>query len=188
MATHSSVLAWRIPGTGEPGGPPSMGLHRVRHDWSVLAVATPISNVILLFLSEIEQCSGEECASKSETMLSLPCMSYVNRLASLSLCVLNSNNNTLLTVSVKSVWTKHIQQDLGHRKCCISNRSYYSLYSAHAESPFFLSSVIRGTTAKEAQFCSRASTVPTRKYAPQGQGYFLSPIAVSPAPGTVSGS
>ena len=31
MATHSSVLAWRIPGTGEPGGLPSMGLHRVRH-------------------------------------------------------------------------------------------------------------------------------------------------------------
>ena len=33
MATHSSVLAWRIPGTGEPGGLPSMGLHRVRDDW-----------------------------------------------------------------------------------------------------------------------------------------------------------
>ena len=32
MATHSSVLAWRIPRTGEPGGLPSMGLHRVRHD------------------------------------------------------------------------------------------------------------------------------------------------------------
>ena len=32
MATHSSVLAWRLPGTGEPGGLPSMGLHRVRHD------------------------------------------------------------------------------------------------------------------------------------------------------------
>ena len=32
MATHSSVLAWRIPGTGEPGGMLSMGLHRVRHD------------------------------------------------------------------------------------------------------------------------------------------------------------
>ena len=39
MATHSSVLAWRIPGTGEPGGLPSMGSHRVRHDWSDLAVA-----------------------------------------------------------------------------------------------------------------------------------------------------
>ena len=32
MATHSSVLAWRIPGTGDPGGLPSMGSHRVRHD------------------------------------------------------------------------------------------------------------------------------------------------------------
>ena len=32
MATHSSVLAWRLPGTGEPGGLPSLGLHRVRHD------------------------------------------------------------------------------------------------------------------------------------------------------------
>ena len=39
MATHSSVLAWRIPGTVEPGGLPSMGSHRVGHDWSDLAVA-----------------------------------------------------------------------------------------------------------------------------------------------------
>ena len=36
MATHSSVLAWRIPGTGEPGGLPSMGSNRVGHDWSNL--------------------------------------------------------------------------------------------------------------------------------------------------------
>ena len=39
MATHSSVLAWRIPGTGEPGGPPSMGSYRVGYDWSDLAAA-----------------------------------------------------------------------------------------------------------------------------------------------------
>ena len=39
MATHSSVLAWRIPGTGEPGGLPSMGSCRVGHDWSDLAAA-----------------------------------------------------------------------------------------------------------------------------------------------------
>ena len=39
MATHSSVLAGRIPGTGEPGGLPSMGSHRVGHDWSDLAAA-----------------------------------------------------------------------------------------------------------------------------------------------------
>ena len=42
MATHSSVLAWRIPGTGEPGGLPSMGSRRVRHDWSDLAAAKKI--------------------------------------------------------------------------------------------------------------------------------------------------
>jgi len=39
MATHSSVLALRIPGMGEPGGLPSMGSHRVGHDWSDLAVS-----------------------------------------------------------------------------------------------------------------------------------------------------
>ena len=40
MATHSSVLAWRIPGKAEPGGLPSMGSHRVGHDWSDLAAAS----------------------------------------------------------------------------------------------------------------------------------------------------
>ena len=39
MTTHSSVLAWRIPGMGEPGGLPSLGSHRVRHNWSDLAAA-----------------------------------------------------------------------------------------------------------------------------------------------------
>ena len=43
MATHSSVLAWRIPGTGELGGLPSMGLHRVGHDWSDVAAAAAAS-------------------------------------------------------------------------------------------------------------------------------------------------
>ena len=42
MATHSSVLAWRIPGMGEPGGLPSMGSHRVRHDWSDLTAAAAV--------------------------------------------------------------------------------------------------------------------------------------------------
>ena len=40
--THSSVLAWRIPGMGEPGGLPSMGSHRVGHDWSGLAAAAAV--------------------------------------------------------------------------------------------------------------------------------------------------
>ena len=47
MAAHSSVLAWRIPGTGEPCGLPSMGSHRVGHDWSDLAAACTCFNVTL---------------------------------------------------------------------------------------------------------------------------------------------
>ena len=43
MATHSSVLAWRIPGTREPGGLPSRGSHRVRHNRSDLAAAAGIA-------------------------------------------------------------------------------------------------------------------------------------------------
>ena len=54
MATHSSVLAWRIPGMGEPGGLLSMGLHRVGHDWSNIAAAaaanTFINSHTLIFL------------------------------------------------------------------------------------------------------------------------------------------
>ena len=45
MAPHSSVLAWRIPGTGEPGGLLSMGSHRVGHDWSDLAAAAAAADL-----------------------------------------------------------------------------------------------------------------------------------------------
>ena len=51
MATNSSVLAWRIPGTGEPGGLPSMGSHRVGHDWSNLTAAAAEKKTIYYDLS-----------------------------------------------------------------------------------------------------------------------------------------
>ena len=47
MATHSSVLAWRIPRTAEPGGLLSMGSHRVGHDWSDLAAAAAYLRLLL---------------------------------------------------------------------------------------------------------------------------------------------
>ena len=50
MATHSSVLAWRIPGTGEPGGLLSMGSHRVGYDWSNLAA---VAEAVLIDKKEI---------------------------------------------------------------------------------------------------------------------------------------
>ena len=46
MATHSSVRAWRIPGMGEPGALPSLGSHRVGHDWRDLAAAAAAARMI----------------------------------------------------------------------------------------------------------------------------------------------
>ena len=89
MATHSSVLAWRIPGTGEPGGPPSMGSHRVGHDWSDLAAAMGVEHtwgvripapshacVSLVWagakspsLSSLWDCSGKEGCSQPAPFL-----------------------------------------------------------------------------------------------------------------------
>ena len=54
MATDFSVLAWRIPGTGEPSGLPSLGSHRVGHDWSNLAAAVWPVNCVLRALSETD--------------------------------------------------------------------------------------------------------------------------------------
>ena len=61
MATHSSVLAWRIPGMGEPGGLLSMGPHRVGHNWSDLAAAAAagwlhIQFFFLFFKNKLTKC------------------------------------------------------------------------------------------------------------------------------------
>ena len=50
MATHSSVLAWKILGRGEPDGLPSMGSHRAGHDWSDLAAAAVFHCIYRLHL------------------------------------------------------------------------------------------------------------------------------------------
>ena len=58
---HSSVLAWRIPGTGEPGGLPSMGLHRVGHDWSDLAAAAASGSSRPISLEPAVSLSWQKC-------------------------------------------------------------------------------------------------------------------------------
>ena len=55
MATHSSILAWRFPGTGEPGGLPPMGSHRVGHDLSDLAAAAAHLCLDLPLLSWLDE-------------------------------------------------------------------------------------------------------------------------------------
>ena len=65
MATHSSVLAWRIPGTAEPGGLPSMGSHRVGHNCSHLAVAAAVfQEDQRVLLSCGNQCRNIHCQKK----------------------------------------------------------------------------------------------------------------------------
>ena len=70
MATHSSVLAWRIPGIGEPGELPSMGSHRVRHNWSDLVVVVVAVVRIQGFpgssTGKGSACSGGNASSISE--------------------------------------------------------------------------------------------------------------------------
>ena len=51
MAGHFSILAWRIPGTEEPSGLPSMGLQTVGHDWSDLAAAAAVNKYMTCLLS-----------------------------------------------------------------------------------------------------------------------------------------
>ena len=59
MATHSSVLAWRIPGTEEPGGLPFMGSHRVGHDWSDLAAAAAAAVYLRTDSRKLQEERGE---------------------------------------------------------------------------------------------------------------------------------
>ena len=66
MATHSSLLAWRIPGMGEPRGLPSMGLHRAGHDLAAAAVAG-LSSVLFYALGMVR---GEEYKEKNYDQIS----------------------------------------------------------------------------------------------------------------------
>ena len=69
MATHSSTLAWRIPGTEEPTGLLSVGLYRVRHDWRDLAAATDVILELSCFFHDPEDVgnliSGSSAFSKT---------------------------------------------------------------------------------------------------------------------------
>ena len=89
MATHSSVLAWRIPGMGEPGGLPSLGLHRVGHNWSdsaeaAVPMAIKYSLIVALPLALREGWQGYQRSQRDSPSLSTldmehPCF-YVRKL------------------------------------------------------------------------------------------------------------
>ena len=86
MATHSSVLAWRIPGTGEPGGLLSMGSHRVGYDWSNSAAAAAARCFLTSYFcipvpyNEKDICGTTDCFQIGKGI----CQGYI-----LSLCLFN---------------------------------------------------------------------------------------------------
>ena len=87
MATHSNVLAWRIPGIREPGGLPSMGSHRVGHDWRDLAAAAAANPAPLHWATFPRAISILElwCASESPGRFLKPQILWAPPLASDSL-------------------------------------------------------------------------------------------------------
>ena len=95
MATHSSVLAWRIPGMGKPGGLPSMGSHRVGHDWSDLAAAAAVdywSNLltycVAVFSFEVVVTSSSFCWLCSGDKYLLSVLLEIPRISeTFSLCI-----------------------------------------------------------------------------------------------------
>ena len=117
MATHSSVLAWRIPGTGEPGGLPSMGSHRVGDDWSDLAAAAAAARVLILCLISMRvienQPYPQHSVRQSPKFLwkNIPMTSLNGALISLSIWMWapEDSKGVFSRASQGSQWTAHTQ-------------------------------------------------------------------------------
>ena len=95
MAAHSSILAWRIPGLGEPGGLPSMRSHRVGHDWSNLATAATQFWHLIQF-SSITQSCPTLCDPMGHSMPSLPVHHQFPGLKLMSIELVMPSNHLLL--------------------------------------------------------------------------------------------
>ena len=103
MATYSNVLAWRIPGTEEPGGLPSMGLHRVGHDWSDLAAAAAVDHN-WLYVCLAESRTGNRNRTQAGIYLSQESL-LQSRGQSLALkCQLRSKKIRAISVGAESPW------------------------------------------------------------------------------------
>ena len=101
MATHSSVLAWRIPGTGKPSRQPSMGSHRVGHDWSDLAAAALWWNNFIIWplFSKWEDKKNYplKWLGDSEMQLELKCTLWLNNCHSINAVCLSLPRLNLFT-------------------------------------------------------------------------------------------
>ena len=114
MATHSSVLAWRIPGTGEPHGLPSMGSHRVRHDWSDLAAA-----------AEWRREKMPACTVYVKCL-----MECLFQLTNICICALNYDAKCIsyCGIQLKKVWKSSILRNIPCNLTFLSRKSYFSTH------------------------------------------------------------
>ena len=115
MATHSSVLAWRIPGTGEHGGLPSMGSHRVGHDWSELEAA------VASFISHFSLCQARKYipswvvgSGDYSSSFFLQCYQLLPKY-SLPVHLSSKSTNTYRMLSTKSSAAHNMEQHNGHK-------------------------------------------------------------------------
>ena len=101
MTTHSSVLAWRIPGTGEPNGLPSMGSHRFGHDWSDLTAAGERMGTISGWNID-SHCSYQDSLLKKKKYFSISCIPLVNFQNPKTVCFLMILSNFVTFIGRKN--------------------------------------------------------------------------------------
>ena len=122
MATHSSVLAWRIPGTAGPGGLPSMGSHRVGHNWSNLAAVSNHIEFVFMCLVAICLSSLEKCLLKSFTNFQLgyllSCQRFLYILNTSPLSDIVSAQYSWLLYSTKLLQTLNRWSNWKHTHAC----------------------------------------------------------------------
>ena len=122
MATHSSVLAWRIPGTAGPGGLRSMGSHRVGHNWSNLAAVSNHIEFVFMCLVAICLSSLEKCLLKSFTNFQLgyllSCQRFLYILNTSPLSDIVSAQYSWLLYSTKLLQTLNRWSNWKHTHTC----------------------------------------------------------------------
>ena len=133
MATHSSVLAWRIPGTAEPGGLPSTGSHRVRHDWSDLAAAAAYTQEAIIIVKTTSNYITPKSFFIPLFSFSLPHLpqTIIPRLTSIFCRILYKQNHIVCIFGAGRGWILSLSTIILRfiPICCGYNNSFLSLLS-----------------------------------------------------------
>ena len=103
MATHSSIFAWRIPWTEEPGGLQSMGLQRVGHDWNDWTQFFILSDEVSLFTPRVRT-GPVTCSGTMECNISVPKLNFKRPSCTLGTLLCHVNKLQLASYRITSMW------------------------------------------------------------------------------------